>query len=207
MTDQAEPLVIGVDLTADPLNPTQACVLRGRRFIELRALGKDDELVEMAYRLTPDLIAIDAPLTPPLGLVGTYGQRVAERDLRKAGFQPFSPALIATLTFRGMRLKHRLQRHEVIEVFPRATFQCLGHTFRVKKTDATEWTACAKLLAAHVQGLPELRSHDEVDAVACALTGALHLEGGTRAYGSSGEGLVWVPKLSESEPHGRTGAN
>ncbi|HWG91769.1 MAG TPA: DUF429 domain-containing protein [Candidatus Thermoplasmatota archaeon] len=191
------PLVIGVDLAANPENPSWACLLRGRRVEALKPLRLDDELVQLCYRQTPELVALDAPLTPPLGLTGSYSSRLAEKELRAAGFPALPPSRIPTLTFRGMRLAFRLQRHRVIEVFPRATLMRLGHTYGGPKGEASELAACRALLERHLEGVPPVASDHEVDALAAALTAALHLEGRTEALGSSGEGQVWVPTLGE----------
>lgn len=199
MADDAEaPLVMGVDLAANPANASAVCLLRGRKVDELLEAHTDDELVALAHRRAPALIALDAPLTPPIGLTGTYANRLAERELRAAGFRPLPPSMLGSLTFRGMRLLFRFQRHKVIEVFPRATLERLGHAYAGPKQGEAQVAACAALLARHVEGLPPLATDHAVDAVAAALTAALHLEGRTEGFGSSGEGLVWVPAVPES---------
>jgi predicted nuclease with RNAse H fold len=52
--------VMGIDLAASERKASGVCLLRGKR-VKTLLLHTDDELVALAKRVRPDLIAIDAP--------------------------------------------------------------------------------------------------------------------------------------------------
>lgn len=189
-------VAVGLDLAANPANASALAVLDGRAFVALGEAAADDALVAAVQEHRADVVAVDAPLTPPDGRSGTYANRAAERALRAAGYPALPPSRLGSLTFRGIALARRLRAAglDVVEVFPRATLMRLGHRYGGAKQDAREVAAARDFLARHVAGLPPLASDHAVDAVAAALTGALHLAGETEALGDQAEGVVVVPR-------------
>jgi predicted nuclease with RNAse H fold len=87
------------------------------------------------------------------------------------------------LTLRGKALGERLaERGErVVEVYPGMVQDILG----VPRKQAGLVGLTLGLRRAGVRGIPRARrvTHDELDAVTCALAAALHLEGRTETLG------------------------
>jgi hypothetical protein len=86
------------------------------------------------------------------------------------------------MTLRGIALRERLERegYEVVEVYPGMSQDVMGIPRKRSGLDGLR----RGLKRAGVRGLPRRRiSHDELDAVTCALTAQLYLEGHTEAMG------------------------
>lgn len=191
--------VMGVDLAANPSNATAVATLDGRRLVALERAHPDRDIVALAARHDARLVAVDAPLAPPTGIGGNYANRVAERDLRRAGFKAMPPSRLGSLTFRGIALAGALRDagFDVIEVFPRATLQRVGHALErgVGKSGRESIAGARTALAALIANVPDALPDDHAaDAIAAALTAALHAEGATEPYGDPDEGVVWVPR-------------
>ena len=110
---------------------------------------------------------------------------VPERACAAAGFRPFPTLLpsMVKLTLRGIALRERLsaEGYAVIEVYPGMTQDILGIPRKRRGVDALR----RGLKRQGVLGIPRVRrvTHDEYDAVTCALTAWLHLEGATEVMG------------------------
>lgn len=188
-------LVLGIDLRSGPRYPTGVAVMDAARRCNLRATVRtDDEIEQVVASAAPALVAIDAPLALPEGrccaeptcACATFGiMRDVDRIVAREGYRPF-PALLPSMvrmTLRGIALRERLQAagRLVVEVYPGMTQDILGIPRKRSGVDGLR-----RGLKRHgVLGLPRRRiSHDELDAVTCALTGLLHLEGRTETLGS-----------------------
>ena len=160
--------VVGIDLAGKPENPTGICVLT-ESGAKTRVVFKDEEILSIIKRVSPKVVAIDAPLWLPPDNVPW---RICEILLMQRGFRPLSLVLpsmrLLALRAKGLtkKIKEVCSSTEIIEVFANATEKILG----LKKERG--------------------RSKDEYDALLCALTAKYYLE---RKYEDLG-GII-VPKL------------
>jgi predicted nuclease with RNAse H fold len=189
------PLTLGIDLRSGPRYPTGLAVMdASRRLHRLAVVRTDAEIEEAVERFAPALIGIDAPLALPEGRCcaeptcecARHGiMREVDRVCAAAGYRPF-PALLPSmtrLTLRGIALFERLRDagEQVIEVYPGMAQDVLGIPRKGVGVDALR-----RGLKRHgVLGIPRARraTHDELDAVTCALVAHLHLEGTTEVMG------------------------
>lgn len=157
-----------------------------------RLLHKDSEILRLSTQQSPDLIAIDAPLSlPKKGKL-----RKAERDMQRKGYAVLPPKFpsMKTLTLRGIKLLEKFSEFElksrVIEVHP-------GSTRKALQIPTKDWEKIQVILT-HMGLKGELQvrmlTPHEIDAVTAALTGYLHLKGETELIGSDEEGFIVVPK-------------
>ncbi|MSQ42439.1 MAG: DUF429 domain-containing protein [Dehalococcoidia bacterium] len=205
MASITRPLVLGIDLRSAPAYPTGVAALDAlRRCHRVERVRTDAELLAAVEALRPQLIAIDAPLALPEGrdcadpacACARFGiMRDVDRIAARAGYHPFPTLLpsMVRLTLRGIALRERLTRAglAVIEVYPGMTQDVLGIPRKGRGVDALR-----RGLKRHgVRGLPRRRplSHDELDAVTCALTGLLHLEGRTETMGAGDPAPLMLP--------------
>jgi predicted nuclease with RNAse H fold len=187
--------VIGVDLRSGPRYPTGLAALDLNRGLRRLEIVRTDEQIEAAIdRWRPAAIAIDAPLALPEGRCcaettcecARFGIfREIDRLCIALGYRPF-PTLLPSmvgLTLRGSALCARLlaRGEQVLEVYPGMVQDILGIPRKQAGLDAL----ARGLRRAGVRGIPRARrvTHDELDAVTCALAAALHLEGRTETLG------------------------
>ncbi len=200
-------VVLGLDLRSGPRYPTGLAVMdRDGRLLDLRVVRTDAAIIEAVETHRPALIAIDAPLALP------EGRHCAERDCECAsagimrdvdriaareGYRPFPTLLpsMVRLALRGIALRERLQAdgQAVIEVYPGMTQDVLDIPRKGAGLDGLR----RGLFRAGVRGLPRRRvTHDELDAVTCALTGWLHLVRRTEVMGSGIPAPLVLPRRS-----------
>jgi hypothetical protein len=188
-------LVIGIDLAGSELRNTGFCIMDTNLTIkDCFVIKKDDEIFFNIDKFKPDLIAIDAPLTLP---IEGKNFRVCDEEIRKIGIKIFPPLLgpMKRLTKRGIRIRKGLERkgYKVIEVYPGAAQDILGIP-RKKKGLGKLREGLRKL---GIRNLPKFASSDELDAVTCALVGALFLKGRCEEVGiemnNDYEGKIVIP--------------
>lgn len=186
---------LGLDLRSAPRYPTGIASMDPDRRVRWVAIVRTDrEILDAVERLAPACIAIDAPLALPEGRCcadpacscAQHGiMREVDRVCAAAGFRPFPtllPSMVA-LTLRGISLYETLHRrgHHVIEVYPGMAQDVLSIPRKRAGIDLLR-----RGLKRHgVLGLPRGRrlTHDELDAVTCALVAQLHLAGETETMG------------------------
>lgn len=178
-------IVIGLDLAGLPSNPTGFASLLNRKF-ETGLVHSDEEIVELCSRSRPALVAIDAPLSPPV----SGNLRQADRLLIERGLRVFPPTFagMKKLTARGIRVAGELLERDVrvIEIHPRTSGKILFRT-----AERREWLSRLRKKGWMVgQGLGE----HEADAVIAALTAWLHLMGRTEEIGNAAEGTIVIPR-------------
>jgi predicted nuclease with RNAse H fold len=190
-----QPLTIGVDLRSGPRYPTGLAVLdASRRVMELAAVRTDDQILDAIEQWQPQLIAIDAPLGLPEGRCCTdptcecarHGiMREVDRVCAAAGYRPFPTLLpsMVRLTERGIALHETLAGFgkQVVEVYPGMAQDVLQIPRKGQGVDLLR----RGLKRAGIRGIPRKRrvSHDELDAITCALVGQLHLTGKSETMG------------------------
>jgi predicted nuclease with RNAse H fold len=188
-------VVAGIDLRSGPRYPTGLAVLDLDRRVRLLEVVRTDEQIEdVIVRWRPAAIAIDAPLALPEGRCcadtmcecARFGIfREIDRLCAALGYRPF-PTLLPSmvgLTLRGTALGARLleRGEQVFEVYPGMVQDILG----IPRKQAGLAALTRGLRRAGVRGIPRARrvTHDELDAVTCALAAVLHLEGRTETLG------------------------
>lgn len=204
----AAPPTLGVDLRSGPRYPTGLAVLGpDRRLRHLSVVRTDEEIEAAVARWRPALIAIDAPLALPEGRCcadpacecARFGIfREIDRICAALGHRPFPTLLpsMVKLTLRGCTLRERLltDGQRVAEVYPGMVQDILG----IPRKQAGLDGLTRGLRRAGIRGMPRGRrvTHDELDAVTCALAALLHLEGRAQVLGPG----VPVPFIAPLAP-------
>ncbi len=189
-------MIVGIDLAGSEKQTTGLCYLYKDFVICLRA-KKNREIISFVELIKPKIIAIDAPLSLPKGReniheIGPHF-RVCDLELRNLGikFFPITLGPMRKLTERGLKLKKYFEKrgYKVIEVFPGATQDILKIPRKTKSVNELR-RGLERFLR-----LPKRKlTHDELDAITCALTAKLWLEGKAIEIGDKKEGLMIIPK-------------
>jgi predicted nuclease with RNAse H fold len=195
MATPVNAFALGIDLRSSARYPTGVATMdEHRRCLLVRTLRTDAEILDLAHASRARVVAIDAPLALPEGrhcadpacdCASAGIMREVDRIAAREGYRPF-PALLPSmvrLTLRGIALRETLEAEgcEVVETYPGMTQDVLAIPRKRAGVDALR-----RGLKRHgVLGLPRSRrlSHDELDAVTCALTGVLYLHGQTEVMG------------------------
>lgn len=201
--------VVGIDLRSGARYPTGLAVMgHDGRLLDLRVVRTDEAILEAVEAHRPAVIAIDAPLALPEGrdcvdptcVCASAGiMREVDRAAARAGYRPFPTLLpsMVNLTLRGIALRETLQAagHRVVEVYPGMTQDVLG----IPRKGASIEGLRLGLFRAGVRGIPRRRiTHDELDAVTCALTGLLYLERRTEVMGPGVPVPLVLPRRSRT---------
>jgi len=208
---------IGLDLTAGS-RPSSLAALDDTAHLLAWGQGlTDTDLLAWIAGYPAALIAVDAPLSLPLGLCclepscrcrpgGPGAGRSCERALSRLGlgcYYTTKRSIIKALVYRAIALKAALEAagHTVIEVYPHASrVRLLGRL--PKKTTLAGRRATQRGLQPLVAGLPSpdemLLDHDTLDAVLAAYTGWLCGRGQTVPLGDPAEGLLYIPAQQAS---------
>ncbi|MGE3960724.1 MAG: DUF429 domain-containing protein [Dehalococcoidia bacterium] len=198
-------LTFGVDLRSGPRYPTGIATMDGaRRCRSIAAVRGDDEILAAVEAAQPRIVAIDAPLALPEGrdcadprcACAVHGiMREVDRLAARAGYRPFPTLLpsMVRLTLRGIALREALEArgYVVIETYPGMTQDVLGIPRKRAGLDGLR-----RGLKRHgVRGIPRSRrlSHDELDAITCALTARLYLDGLGEVMGSGEPARLVLP--------------
>ncbi len=190
-----EKTIMGIDLAGSEKRDSGIAVLSGMEFLFIGIVHSDDEVMGIAARFMPSLIAIDAPLTLPIGRKSIDERsdvhfRECDLQLRKRGirFFPITIGPMRMLTKRGMGLKDKLGKRNIkaIEVFPGASYDMLGIKRKEKKEIVEEFTRGGYKF--------EKRDYtqDELDGMMCAITGNMVVGGGATALGGE-DGTIYIP--------------
>lgn len=178
---------VGIDLAGHPKNPTGWACLQGNS-LKAMELFPDEEILLETFKVKPNVVAIDAPLTIPK----TGMTRKADRDMHRYGYHVFPPLYPAmkTLTYRGIVLAQRIRegRIEVIEVHPASTRRALSMPIK-------DWEEIQRIFVEMGIKVSEksLTSH-QIDAATAALTALFHIKGEEEKIGENVEGYIIVPK-------------
>lgn len=193
---RSTPLTFGIDLRSGPRYPTGIATMDADRRCLTVAVARTDEAILAAIEAcAPRVVAIDAPLALPEGrdcadpacACASAGiMREVDRIAAREGYRPFPTLLpsMVNLTLRGIALRETLEArgYEVLETYPGMIQDVLGIPRKGAGVDGLR-----RGLKRHgILGIPRGRrvSHDELDAVTCALAAHLYLEGRTEVMGS-----------------------
>jgi predicted nuclease with RNAse H fold len=191
--------VIGIDLAGSEKRDSGFCLLDKQK-TEVCTLHSDKEILERIKTQNPKLVAIDAPLSLPIGRASIDQRnnihfRKCDLELRRLGirFFPITLGPMRMLTKRGMELKEKINRIskdiQVVEVYP-------GATYDIFKTNRKDHDAIFRLFKKQEIELKKKEfTQDELDAIACALTGTLFLQKKANGIGDPEEGQIIIPKL------------
>jgi hypothetical protein len=174
---------VGIDLAGIERRPTGWAFIK-RQSVTFRTLFFDDEILGETVRVSPRVVAIDAPLSLPK----TGFTRYVDRQMVKLGYRvlpPLYPAM-RLLTKRGIKLSRKLRAREieVIEVHPRSSMKALSINTR-------NWKGRLADLGFKI---PQVRaSEHEVDAIFAAVTAVMYLRGKYERIGDE-EGVIILPR-------------
>lgn len=193
--------VVGIDLAGSPKRRTGYCRLIDGR-IETLVLYTDSDILAAICEDQPEIVAIDAPLSLPFGRCclldecGCKGKahlRTCDKTLLslKIPFFPITLGPMRLLTTRGMKLAGSLTERGVraIEVYPGAAQDFWGIPRKQKDVEGLRSGLEGVASCWISRGL----SHDELDAISCALVGKDVLLGKAFAIGIPQEGLMFLP--------------
>jgi len=207
-------MVFGVDLTSSPAKPSACLGLdNNAQPTYFGFAAHDDDIISIIEFCSPQVVAIDAPLSLPAGLCcleenchckaeSQKKNRQCDRELRRRGIPCYpttKKTFIKDLIYRGIGLKNRLINtgFEVIEIYPYASLVCLFGKAIPRKTTPQGISFFRQNLAKIIPGLePYLTmfNHDLCDAAIAAYTGFLYRQGKIDALGNSDEGLIFIPR-------------
>lgn len=209
---------LGIDLTSSPARASAYALLgEDGSLWEVGALGTDQEMLLLAERARPSLVAIDAPLGLPRGMCclepscpcvpqAADGLRAAEREVIARGFGLFrttKKSIIKAMVYRGMALRGLLEDAglRVLEVYPYASKAILfGRPLPKKTTAEGRAFVLARLegLIPGLAGVGRALGHDELDALVAAYTARLFAAGQAEKLGEELEGTICLPRPVEA---------
>ena len=207
---------LGLDLTKSPLKATAGAVVdESLHLVAWGLMGPDEQILSFVEEHHPQVVAIDAPLSLPLGLCCLEEScpcrplregkgRECERQLSRLGISSYyttKRSIIKEMVYRGLKIAKKLseRRWPFIEVYP------YGSKVRLFGKLPPKTTCQGRaLLQGHLQrcgiqisfGGEKLLSHDLLDALVATYTGYLYARGETEALGDPQEGLLHLPRLS-----------
>lgn len=172
-------------------------MLRGLR-AETFLVYKNEEIVRKTVESKPKIVAIDAPLSLPVGRKSIEQRtsvhlRECDKELLRRGIRFFPVTLgpMRKLTSRGIFLRKTLERKhlKVIEVYPGGAQDIL----KIPRKQQGLSRLKAGLEKLGMKGLNDEMNDHELDAVTCALVGKLYLEGEAAVYGTREQAII-MPK-------------
>jgi predicted nuclease with RNAse H fold len=210
------PTFFGIDLTSTEAKPSACLGLDGEsQLVYLGFLTENRDIVALLNFYSPQVIAIDAPLSLPLGLCCLEQScpcepkfprknRQCDQELRQQGIPcclTSKKTFIKDLIYRGIELKTRIGREvkqvsQIIEVYPFASKVRLFGKTVPRKTTKQGMSFLRDKLGDILPGLKQyldMFDHDLCDAAVAAYTALLHHQNRVEALGNSEEGLIFIP--------------
>jgi predicted nuclease with RNAse H fold len=210
------PTFFGIDLTSKEAKPSACLGLDSKsQLVYLGFLKENRDIVALLNFYSPEVVAIDAPLSLPLGLCcleescpckpqSPRKNRQCDHELRQQGIPCYPTSkrtFVKDLIYRGIELKTRIgcevkQVGQVIEVYPFASkVRLFGKTIPRKTTKQGISFIRDKLEAI----LPDLKpysdmfDHDFCDAAVAAYIALRHYQNKVDVLGNSEEGVIIIP--------------
>jgi predicted nuclease with RNAse H fold len=210
------PTFFGIDLTSTEAKPSACLGLDSKsQLVYFGFLTKNRDIVALLDFYSPQVIAIDAPLSLPLGLCCLEEScpckpqfprknRQCDQELRQQGIPCYPTSkktFIKDLIYRGMELKTSIGREvkqagQVIEVYPFASKVRLFGKTVPRKTTKQGMCFLRDKLGDILPGLKpylDMFDHDLCDAAVAAHTALLYHQNRVEVLGSSKEGLIFIP--------------
>lgn len=206
-------MVFGIDLTSTATKAS-ACVGLDDKLqpVYLGLVPKDSDIVAILEFYLPQVIAIDAPLSLPLGLhsleenstcqaASPSRGRACERELASLGIPCYfttEKSIIKNMVYRSIGLKNKLCQMglQVIEVYPYATKARLFGKPLPRKTTPQGIAFLKEHLAELLPNFKpylSLFDHNLCDAAIAAYTAFLYCQNMVDAVGNDREGLIFIP--------------
>ncbi|MEM1508860.1 MAG: DUF429 domain-containing protein [Thermofilaceae archaeon] len=191
---------LGVDLAGSEKRPTGLCLLDDTMTAKTQVLYTDNSLIRFIQSASPDVVAVDAPLSIPYGRKGINDAggphlRECDKTMLAMGIRFFPVTLgpMRILTIRGIRLKNVLEAYGfiVIEVYPGGAQDLLGIPRKGMGLEKLK----NGLEALGIKGLTDTQTGDELDAVTAAYVGLLYLKGEATVL-EGVDGAIVMPKIS-----------
>src|SRR4030066_155261 len=163
---------VDLDLAGVETRPTGFCVLRGYR-AETCLVYSDEEILMKTLEASPQITAIDAPLSLPPGRQSIEKKtgvhlRECDKELlrRRIKFFPITLGPMRKLTVRGMTVKRLLESRNftVKEVYPGGAQDVLGIPRKQKGLEKLT----PGLESLGIRGLDSRMRDHELDAGTCA---------------------------------------
>jgi len=170
LNDFQDVMILGIDLAGKENNPTGLCLLESAK-AKLKIVYSDEEILEEIKQNSPELIAIDAPLS--------FGNRLCDKQLKYLGVMPLNLPSINFLAKRAINLVYKIGKKEIIEVFPTGTAKIL----KVYSKNIVEYRNNLQSLINST--LPAKLNKHLIDAFLSALTGFLYLNQLTLSVGEN----------------------
>lgn len=214
-------VVLGVNLRASIERPSAVVGLDCRSQVVLfNSFKEDSELLEIARKYKPRMIAVGSPLSLPAGLCCLESEcacdfalpeakgRQFELDLSRMGISCFfttKTSITRELIYRGVDINRQLSGsgNKVIEVYPYATKIILFGDGTARKAEARNPQALDDQVAGLVTGLNHVikkMDRNTRNAVLNAYTALLHSRDNTDVLGTPEEGLLVLPRLPSGHP-------
>ena len=210
------PTFLGIDLTSTEAKPSACLGLDSKsQLVYLGFLTKNRDIVALVDFYSPQIIAIDAPLSLPSGLCCLEEScpcqpkfprknRQCDQELRQQGIPCYPTSkktFIKNLIYRGIELKTSIGREvkqagQVIEVYPFASKVRLFGKTVPRKTTKQGMSFLKDKLGDILPGLKpylDMFDHDLCDAAVAAYTALLYHQNKVEALGNSREGLIFIP--------------
>jgi len=210
------PTFFGIDLTSTEAKPSACLGLDSKlKLVYLGFLTNNRDIITLLNFYSPQIIAIDAPLSLPLGLCCLEEScpckpkfprknRQCDQELRQQGIPCYPTSkktFIKDLIYRGIELKTNVGRElkqasQIIEVYPFASKVCLFGKNIPRKTTKQGMSFLKDKIG---DILPDLKphldmfDHDLCDAVMAAYTAFLYHQNRVDALGNSKEGIIYIP--------------
>jgi predicted nuclease with RNAse H fold len=210
------PTFLGIDLTSTEAKPSACLGLDSKsQLVYLGFLTKNRDIVALVNFYSPQITAIDAPLSLPTGLCCLEEScpckpnfprknRQCDQELRQQGIPCYPTSkktFIKDLIYRGIELKTSIGREvkqagQVIEVYPFASKVRLFGKTMPRKTTKQGMSFLRDKLGDILPGLKpylDMFDHDLCDAAVAAYTALLYHQNRAEALGNSEEGLIFIP--------------
>ncbi len=210
------PTFFGIDLTSTEAKLSACVGLDSKlQLVYLGFLSGNSDIIALLNLYAPQVIAVDAPLSLPLGLCCLEESclcepkfprknRQCDQELRQQGIPCYpttKKTFIKSLIYRGIELKASICREikqagQVIEVYPFASKVRLLDKTIPRKTTTQGMNFLRDKLEDILSGLKpyyDIFDHDLYDAAIAAYTAWLYYQNRADALGNSEEGLIFIP--------------
>ncbi|HDM24020.1 MAG TPA: DUF429 domain-containing protein [Candidatus Bathyarchaeota archaeon] len=189
-------LYLGIDLAGVEHRESGYCILDEDNSVSTGIIYRDSEIMELARRNMPKVIAIDAPLALPKGKTIDSKRciRECDRKLTEMGikFFPINFAGMRYLTLRGIKVRKMLEKEgfTVVETYPGAFYDILKIPRAKKDFNTSRRMLIEKF---NLKNVPKKLSVHELDAIVCALAARMYDEGTALKIGDPTEILMILP--------------
>jgi predicted nuclease with RNAse H fold len=210
------PTFFGIDLTSTEAKPSACLGLDGEsQPVYFGFLTYNRDIVTLLNFYSPQVIAIDAPLSLPLGLCCLEEScpcqpkfprknRQCDQELRQQGIPCYPTSkktFIKDLIYRGIELKTNVGREvkqdsQIIEVYPFASKVRLFGKNIPRKTTKQGMSFLKDKIGDILPSLKphlDMFDHDLSDAAIAAYTAFLYYQNRVDALGNSKEGIIFIP--------------